>query len=195
MALVYQKLRRFFKKGLKIRFSLSSEFFFTHDLKEISDLRIDREVEVRELNIEETKLLREVWPVNILRMQNRILSGESRCYGTFVHGKIVGYHWVQFKGKHFIQQLHQHIHVLQGDFWVYHVRLAEEAQGKGIGSYVYSHILKDFKAKAYNRAIIYTAESNVANQKSLKKVGFKFYSKVPSLLINEKYWSFKKIHF
>ena len=110
--------------------------------------------------------------------------------------ELVGYHWVQFRDSHYIQQANRYLTLEEGkDFMIYHTRVKEEYQGRGINKFILSAILHDYAMKGFQRGLIYTSSENVANRKGIEKLGFIKYAEIKSLLFGKKFYPLTKLPF
>ena len=197
MAPVYQKLVMYGRKVKKIRIEIHKEIFYEHHLKNLSPpsgSKID--ITVTKMEISNVNILHQVWGVDLSRCEQRLLEGHSECYLSFNNGILVGYHWVQFKGKHYIQQANRYLILGEGrDFMIYHTRVKDEYQGKGINRFILSTILDDYLVKGFRRGMIYTSSNNISNRAGIEKLGFVKYAEIKSLLIGRRYYLLSKQSF
>ncbi len=104
-------------------------------------------------------------------LEKRLNRGDY-CYLTYYEGEAVSYHWVQFSGKHLLQQSGQTYNLSGKEACIYHVRVKDKFHRKGISSFVYSKIIKNCLENEIYNIWIYTNFKNVANRKSLERIGF-----------------------
>ncbi len=181
---MFYRLRRI-RKAFQL--SVHTEFLYEHTLQALPDVGCPAGLQVRTLKSEEAHLLHGVWNVNMDQLKKRFERGDA-CYAGFIDNAICSYHWVQYSGLHFFQQAHQQMEVKQDEGWIYHVRVADSAKGRGINSYVYATILKDAVQMGKTRLFIYTGAKNTANQKGLMKCGFKKIKEFVSVLYLQRYF-------
>jgi GNAT superfamily N-acetyltransferase len=174
---------------------LHREYFYRHDLQVIPELRPPKiPVSVRLLALPELELLHEIWPVDLKKAAARLTAGHSCCYLTSFEGRPIAYQWVQFEGRHFVQQAGQYISLRKGqDFMIYHTRVKQEFQSKGINTFLLLHILHDFAQQGYQHGYIYTSAKNIANIKGIQKIGFVLHLKIPALHTGDRFITLKKI--
>jgi len=175
---------------------LHREYFYRHDLQFIPELRPPKiRVSIRLLALSELEMLHEIWPIDIKKVTARLTDGHSCCYLTSFEGRPIAYQWVQFEGLHFVQQAGQYISLRKGqDFMIYHTRVKQEFQSKGINTSLLLHILHDFAQKGYSTGYIYTSSKNLPNQKGICSIGFVHYDTILSLRAGEKYITSKKVN-
>jgi predicted GNAT family acetyltransferase len=194
-AWVYQRLRNIIRIINYYRPKLHREFIYEYLLDNIIDTYIAIEgVILTKITQEQIPDLLEVWNVNTVDMNERLDRGDH-CYVVYKEKKAISYHWVQLKGKHFIQPLNQYMTIANNELWIYHVRVSEEYRGQGISGLVYSMILKEFKNKGYKKAWIYTSSTNDANQRSLEKANFQFSKSGISLSFGKMFFFKTKIFY
>lgn len=133
----------------------------------------------------------EVKKLPLKKMQNRLKQGD-RCYVTEHEGKIISYQWVQYEGRHFIQQSGRWITVKDGECWIYHARVLEKFQGNRINKMIKSTILSDAKKEGLQKAWVYTNLKNTPNRRGLEKLGFELDHKIYSLKIDNKFYQLFK---
>jgi len=173
-------LYRFRRSLRKIRLRLNRELMLVNDLAEVPSISVGNYPPIRILKSTEVNMLNDVWPTDAERMRQR-LAETSLCYITTENKKCLSYHWVQMRGKHFIQQLGIHAVLPERQAMIYHTRVAEAAKGKGINSYVLTQILNDLKQQGYRKVWIYTNAYNIANQKGLNACGFVEHARLTSI--------------
>jgi GNAT superfamily N-acetyltransferase len=192
---VYQKLKNTSRKVEKYWPRLHRELLYDYDLtlnteepKSLTDYHL--------VDISHDKLsdLLTIWNLDLKVLSERLDRGDH-CYVAYYGSEAVSYHWVQTLGVHFIQPLNQTISINKKQLWIYHVRVAKEFRGKGIGGWVYANILKDFSKKEFTSAWIYTSSRNKANQRSLSKSGFQYYGSGISVKWNGSYFPLKQARF
>lgn len=142
-----------------------------HELEQIPLVASGIFPNVQKLALADVEVLNDVWPTDIPKMKQR-LSETSECYITTENNTCISYHWVQLRGRHFIQQLGHNLTLPNNHAMIYHTRVAEHARGKGINNHVLTHILSDLKSSGFEKVWIYTNVKNTANQKGLKACGF-----------------------
>lgn len=182
---MFYRLRRI-RELFQIR--VHEELFYEHTLQQVPRIQHPVGLVVRVLKSEELSLLRKVWPVNLDRMLKRIERGDV-CFAGFINNVICSYHWVQYTGIHFFQQAHKFVNVEKGHGWIYHVRVAEWAKGRGVNGFVYATILSEAKRLGKSKLLIYTSADNTSNQKGLSKCGFTITKKIVSLYFNRRYFA------
>lgn len=180
---MFYRLRRI-RKVFQIRFH--TEFLYEHLLRELPTLECPSGLQVRTLKSDEAHLLQKIWNVNEAQVKVRFERGDV-CYAGFIDDTICSYHWVQYSGLHFFQQVNKQIEVKPDEGWIYHVRVSDWARGRGVNSFVYATILKDASWMGKSKLFIYTGAKNTANQKGLLKCGFSLIKRIFSLKIREKY--------
>jgi hypothetical protein len=164
---------------------------YEHTLHELPTIQRPEGLEVKILKTEDLALLKSVWPVQIERMVDRIKRGDL-CYAGFINDTICSYHWVQYDGAHFLQQAHQYITVKKNQGWIYHVRVAAWAKGRGVNGFVYLTMLADAVRLGKTKLFIYTSTKNISNQKGLAKCGFVKIEKLFSLFFYKRYFTLYK---
>ena len=191
----YQKSPKLKREQLLNQISFHNEFFYVHNLENITKIDLpEPSFEIKTLDPSELIQLRKIWPVNLKHLEKRFKAGNSECFISTVNGTPVAYHWVQFSGTHFIQQANCHYKLNDHhEFIIYHVRVSEKFQLKGISTFAYNHILNTYKEAGYKIAFIYTSSKNIANQKSLAKLGFTKIQTLSSIKIKSKYYPFRRI--
>lgn len=181
---------RMWRKLYNLSISIHKEVFMFHNLDMIPLIpspNIDIDISI--LPFEDISLLTNIWPVNIAQIQNRFKSRHSECYLSSYNGAPIAYHWVQFSGRHYIQQASIDFELEgQNIFVIYHVRVAEEYRNKGIGRFVYARIINDYKSKGYTKALIYTSARNKANIRALIKLGFRSKYEFSALRIGKNFY-------
>lgn len=182
---MFYRLRRI-RRLLQIR--IHSELLYEHTLQQVAWTERPDGLVVRTLKKEEVSLLKEVWPVDLDRMLKRLERGDL-CFAGFINNVICSYHWVQYTGTHFFQQAHQYVKVEKDQGWIYHVRVADWAKGRGVNGFVYATILSEAKRLSKSKLLIYTSADNTSNQKGLSKCGFTITKKIVSLYFNRRYFA------
>lgn len=166
-----------------------SEFFYSHNLNDFRNIPHPT-IPIKTITLlpENEERLRDVWPINLNHIRKRWEAGHSECFITFANEVPAAYHWVQFRGIHFIQQAEYYYNLEQKNaFIIYHVRVSNAFKSKGISSFVYNTILQEYKKKGFSKGLIYTASTNIPNQKSLSKLGFKKDFDILSIRIGKKF--------
>ncbi len=194
MALVYQRLARFGHRMKKFKITLHKEIFYEHFLNNLPPPPFSTNaIVIKKLKKSECKIIHQVWGVDLDKCEKRLNNGHSECYLSFVEDELVGYHWVQFRDKHYIQQANRYLTLEDGkDFMIYHTRVKEQYQGRGINKFILSTILHDYALKGFQRGFIYTSSENIANRKGIENLGFIKYTEIKSLLIGKKYYLLTK---
>ncbi|MGB3181842.1 MAG: hypothetical protein WBB45_10660 [Cyclobacteriaceae bacterium] len=187
-AWAYRKLKRIGKDLRNFRVHRHTEFFYDHDLSGIPSVEPRIAVRVSVMNDGEEGLIRQVWPVPVEKVRERLERGDL-CYLTWHNEDVVAYHWVQTKGLHFVQPAGKNLNLQKTDFMIYHTRVTEVCKGKRINPYVICEVLKSMKERGKERGLIYTASTNLANQKSLERIGFSKVQEANSLKIGQRYIS------
>ena len=182
---VYQKLKNTINRLKSFRISIHREFFYEHNLEALVTIpKPDPGLSIKTLSPSDIALLHHVWPVDLDQVKSRLQDGHSECYLCYSHDELVGYYWVQFQGKHFIRPTNSNVMLHEGDeFMIYHIRVANEYQGRGINKYMLNMILMNYKQKGFSKGLIYTSSQNIANQKGMNKLGFRKYKEYLSLRI------------
>ncbi|MEQ8360317.1 MAG: GNAT family N-acetyltransferase [Cytophagales bacterium] len=137
--------------------------------------------------------LLKIWPVNIAKMQERLDSGNSECFISYLKEEPVAYHWIQFSGIHKIRPIGKSINVPLNAFIFYHTRVSKNHQGKGINKIAMSEIISYQKKNEFQMSLIYTSKKNKAQFHSLKSLGFEKVKSITSLKLGSNYYSLSKI--
>ncbi|TYB71627.1 MULTISPECIES: GNAT family N-acetyltransferase [Bizionia] len=170
---------------------MNIELMYVHSLEIVQQVRPKIDIEVIELYEDNIELIHSVKYLDLSRLIQRLQRGD-KCYVALVNNKPVSYHWVQFMGFHFIQQAGKKIEIKPGEFWIYHVRVAEAFKGNRINGFVYSEILNNAKVSGYDKAWVYTNFNNKANRKGLEKLGFQIDHRIYSVKFKNNYYQFYK---
>lgn len=191
--LVYRTYRVFLRNLKKMRIGFHWEVCYSHDLENISNsFEINDNLKIQLIEPFSYAPLEEVWNINRGQLKKRWASGHSECFISLFNGMPISYHWVQYEGVHFVQQAGLNISFLGvKSAIIYHVRVAEQYRGQGIGSAVYLYILKYLKKKGFGRALIYTSLENEANKRSLEKLGFTEDFRLLSIYMGDKFYALK----
>lgn len=180
---MFYRLRRI-RKLFQIR--INREYLYSHDLHDLS-FELNQIGAIRIINDSELQLLQNVWSINEDQLRRRFHRGDL-CYCCFIGGAIASYHWVQYSGQHFLQQAGKYYDVKPNEGWIYHVRVAEWARGRGINSSVYQRILMEAKGLGKSKLWVYTNARNKANQKGLLECGFRMRNIIVSLKVGDRYF-------
>lgn len=181
---MFYRLRRI-RSAFQI--STHTEFLYEHALHTLPEVECPAGLHVRLLEKGESHVLQQVWNVNLDQLAKRWDRGDL-CYVGFIDTAICSYHWVQYSGTHFFQQAHQQIKVKPNEGWIYHVRVADWAKGRGVNGFVYKRILEDARRSGKVKLFIYTGATNTANQKGLVKCGFNRIKEIFSVLYLRRYY-------
>lgn len=178
---------RFRRNILALWPKINVELLYYHNLNSIVYQKSSLKVSVFKLSFNNIKRIIEVKKLNIELLKKRLLN-EDECYVSEHDGRLVSYHWVQEKGKHFIQQAGEYIDVKNDEVWIYHVRVSDHVRGNNINSFVYCEILKESKSRGMQKVWIYTNKNNLANRKGLEKLGFIKSDIIYSINFNNKFY-------
>lgn len=184
---------RFRRKLLQHIPKFNIELIYKYSFNTIEVICPKIEVECQKLSIKDLDKLDNVKKLNKKVLNQRIERGDE-CYVCLFYGKVISYHWVQYNGEHLLQQAGQ-IYNLQNEACIYHVRVKEDFQKNKISSFVYCKIVDNCLRNNIDNIWIYTNYNNIANQKSLEKIGFRQTEKIYSFKIENKYYKYynKKI--
>lgn len=187
-AWAYRKLRRFSNTLKQLRPKGHIEFFYAHDLQDIptADARVD--VKIHLLQPGEEHKIREIWPVSAEKVRSRLQQGDL-CFLGVVGGKPVSYHWVQTRGDHFVQPTGKYMPLNGKQFMIYHTRVTEEYKGQRINPFIICSLLRDMRKEGFSQGLIYTASTNISNQKSLERIGFEKIEEVKSTRVGNRFYS------
>lgn len=155
-------------------------FLYAHDLANIPTLQIEEDCSVRRLNPEEVAILKEVFPLDLREMQNRLRLG-YQCYAGFLDGKVANYGWVQTRGRHFIRDAGRWHGIRDGEFWIFHCRTAGWARGRRIYPLVLIRILEDYRREGFVSSWIYTRETNIASRRGIERAGFVLHDRLVAM--------------
>jgi len=171
---------------------INIEYVYTHDLTHIPERSCKIPVEIFKLSLDNVHRILEVKKMPLKKLKTRLERGDL-CYVTQHNGKLIAYQWVQFSGKHFIQQAGHTVTVKPGDCWIYHARVLESYRSNGINSKIKSDLMLEAKINGCKQALIYTNKNNIPNRKGLERLGFQLDSVIYSLKTNKTYHQiFKK---
>lgn len=184
----YRTLRRISRLAKSLKPVRHTEYFYVHDLNEIPDAEPRVPVSLSILKRGESEKVREIWPVDLKKIEERLKEGHLCFLGT-LDNLPVSYHWVQTSGMHFVQPAGKDMSIDEGRFMIYHTRVADEVKGKRINPFVICTILTEMKNNGYTEGLIYTASTNISNQKSLERIGFKKITEVSSLKLGKRFYS------
>lgn len=181
-----RKIFRFFTQiitSLSQRPRLIVTYMYRHDLMHFPPVKVrwDGDVEIKQMGPDDVPLLREIWPVPLQKMYERLKRGD-RCYSVFLDGKIASYVWCQTSGWHRIQPAGRWMRILRGEVVFYHERVADWAQGRGVSPYCLVSVLQIHRQEGYHTAWVYTTSDNIASQKSKERSGW---------LLVDMYWALK----
>lgn len=165
---------------------INVEYVYAHDLTHIPERSSKIPVEIFKLSLDNVHRILEVKKMPLKKLKIRLERGDL-CYVTQHNGKLIAYQWVQFSGKHFIQQAGHTISVKSDDFWIYHARVLESYRSNGINSKIKSDLMKEAKKNGAKRALIYTNKNNIPNRKGLERLGFQLKEIIYSLESNKKF--------
>ena len=149
---------------------LNRELIYIYSKDNIDIIKPKLDVQLKKLKTHQLHKLNNVKKLNAERLKNRLIRGDD-CYVCIYDNKVISYHWVQYNGKHLLQQSGQ-VYDLKNEACIYHVRVKSEYQKRRISSFVYSRIIDDNLRKGIIKIWIYTNYNNIANQRSLEKIGF-----------------------
>lgn len=181
---MFYRLRRI-RRLLQVGWN--KEYLYSRDLSSRVDEQTNQIGEIRLISGVEMNLLQDIWKVNESQIKARFQRGDL-CYCCFVDGVIASYHWVQYSGKHFLQQAGKYYDVKPHEGWIFHVRVAHWARGRGINAMVYNKILTDAKEMGKTQLWVYTNAKNTANQKGLLECGFKHVRTLTSIQLGWRYF-------
>ncbi|QNL20586.1 GNAT family N-acetyltransferase [Hyphobacterium sp. CCMP332] len=186
------RARKFIKN---FKLGTHKEVFYEYDLKKpLSKPIISIEPEVRLAEIESFSEIKKIWNVSQSQFTKRIQSGNSVCFLTYVGPNPIAYHWLQLEGQHFVQKGNFNFEVEKNvSAIIYHTRVKKEYQGQGLNTYIMWYMLDYCLKKGLQKVWIYTAADNIAQRKSLEKLGFEFIKSVSSLVVGRKYYSIKSL--
>jgi hypothetical protein len=148
-------------------------YSYRHDLVDVPAVTPGLPCEFRAVTLEQIALLHQVWEVPLEQMRKRLANGH-RCFGVFVEGRIAHYLWLQIGGQHHVQPAGRDIQLAEHDAMLYHVRVAEWAQGKYVSVYGYTQALLHCRQLGCRTAWVYTTRDNLASQKSIERSGWVF---------------------
>lgn len=175
--------------------ALNRELMYRHNLEFVQEVKPRIDVGIGELDEKNIELIHSVKHLDLERLRQRLKRGD-KCYVGYVNNTVVSYHWVQFSGTHFIQQAGKKVEIQPREFWIYHVRVAENYKGNRINGFIYNKILNDAKLSGYVKGWVYTNFKNSANRKGLEKLGFQIDHVIYSMKFKNKYFQiFKAIPF
>lgn len=165
------------------------ELVYTHDLTDIPDVQSKIPIRIDLLNKNTINRINEVKRLNTERLIRRLKRGDH-CYVAIPieTENLASYHWVQYNGRHFIQQAGKNVEIEDDEACIFHVRVADQYRGNRINGCVYRKILMDAKKENLKKIWIYTNFYNHPNRKGLEKLGFVKESKFYSLRIDRKYY-------
>ncbi len=185
MALPY-RIRKSFRKIRNSFPEISAERLFRKELNEDIPVQPER-LSIGIISSPELHRLLNVNPgLNIDEMNERIGGGDL-CFISEKDGEILSYHWVQLKGRHFIQSVNSHVEIVKGDAWIYHVRVKREQWGKGINGLVMAEICNVLRKRGIRMVWIYTKAGNLSQLKSLNRFGFEMVKDLPFLRIGKRF--------
>ena len=185
-------LYRFRRRLYHLFPKLNVELMYVHNLDVLK--QVEPKINLKFFKLSSKDIYR-IWDVKKLplnKLKSRLESGDV-CYTTEIEKYIASYHWVQYNGRHFIQQANEEIKIKNDECWIYHTRVSENFRGNKINSFVLSKILNEAKNMGLDKAWIYTNKSNYANRKGLQELGFELKSKIYSVEINKKFYQYYKI--
>ena len=172
---------------------LNIEVFYSHYLREIPEVVTSMPISINVLTKDKISSINSVKKQDVDKLNRRLERGDL-CYSgiAIVNDATTSYHWVQEKGKHFIQQAGRFETMKENEACIYHVRVSDEYKGNKINGAVYSRILTDSKIKGIQKVWVYTNIYNAANRKGLEKLGFVMDYKMYSLHFNNRYYQIYK---
>jgi hypothetical protein len=148
---------------------------YFHDLNNIPAFEMPAEAHLRRIGVEEIGVLREVWPVPLDKMCERLHNGHY-CYAIYLGDRIAHYMWVQVGGRHWIKPAARHITIQDNDVVFYHVRVAEWARGQHLSVLGYTEVLRIFSKMGQRAAWVYTTMDNLPSQKTIQRSGWMSYT-------------------
>ncbi len=181
---MFYRIRRILNN---LSIGLHTEYLYSHSLDKIPDCSHPKGISIQKLEAQHIHWLQQIWNIDPKQMEKRLLENHT-CYVSFIDGKPAGYHWVQHQGIHPILPAGTSMTIKPHESWIYHVRVADQYQGKGIGTFVYRTILNEAKTLQQQKVFIYTSAKNINNQRSLAKIGFVLERKFLSLKVNRQYY-------
>jgi len=169
------------------------EIFYVHYLENIPRVESLLPIRIDLLTKDTISNIGSVKKQDMAKLNKRIERGDL-CYSAIAidQNVNVSYHWVQEKGKHFIQQAGRFEIIKDREACIYHVRVSDGYKGNKINGAIYSRILTDSKNKGINKVWVYTNLYNMANRKGLEYLGFIIDYKIYSLKFNNKYYQIYK---
>lgn len=174
-----------------IRPKLNTEYIYTHDLNNIPERKCKIPVSIFKLSLANIERIYEVRKMSLDKLKKRLKRGDI-CYVTQHENKLIAYQWVQFSGKHFIQQAGHTVNVKPGEFWIYHARVLESYRSNGINSKIKSDLMLEAKENGYKKAVIYTNKNNLPNRKGLERLGFQLQEVIYSIKFNKRFYQVYK---
>lgn len=178
------RIKRFVRS---IQPELVWEIFYQHDLQVIPMIESKISVKIKILDDNNISRITEVKKLSQETLKNRLNNGDI-CFVTENSGRLLSYHWLQTKGKHYVQQTGKWELLESGNAVIYHVRVHSDYKGNRINGFVYSEILRNCKINAFKRVWIYTNKKNISNRKGLEGLGFIAYKQTLSLKFNNHYY-------
>lgn len=170
-----------------LRPELISEVFYEHDLTKFPKVEVKIPLSTKILDKNNISRINEVKKLSLDCMKRRLENGDM-CFVTENLGRLMSYHWVQFRGNHYVQQTGKLVRLLPREAVIYHVRVKEDYRGNRINGFVNLEILEYCKNSGYNRVWIYTNKKNVSNRKGLENLGFKAYKVTLSLKFYNRFY-------
>lgn len=161
---MYKKLKKLFP-------TLTTTLLYSCCLSSLQCVQPKIPCTVQLMRSDQRILLREIWNVDLGRMELRLSRGD-KCYLGFIDGKVCHYSWVQAEGFHWIKPAKQWINIKEDSFWIYHCRTVDWARGMAVYPFVLNFILDDYITSGYKTGWIYTTRDNIASQKGIERAGF-----------------------
>lgn len=186
---MFYRIKRFIRR---LRPEIVQELFYEHQLDVIAEVKPKLTVELLLLQEEDIFRVSEVRKMSVELLKKRLKNGD-KCFVTEKDGRLLSYHWLQTKGKHYVQQTDKWELIDPRSAVVYHVRVHKDFRGNRINRYVYSEILKYCKEEGMNRVWIYTNKKNISNRKGLESLGFNIFKQSTSLKFKNKYYLMRLI--
>ena len=177
------RLKRFVR-GFRMRFL--REIFYEHNLESIPRYKSKIAMSIKIIDKDDILRINEVRNFSLRTLEKRLVNGD-KCFVTEKESRFMSFHWLQTKGKHYVQPIGEWVEINDGEAVIYHVHVHNDFRGNRINGFVYSEILKYCKVNKINRVWIYTDKKNINNRKGLESLGFKIYKESLSLLFNNRY--------
>ncbi len=195
--MVFQILKRTYRKVKKSIPKIHRENFYEFDLINSSIPKIDKSFNYswKLADLDSVEGLKIFNNLKIDLLKKRLKEDHSKCFITCFQESPIAYHWLQESDKHFIRPIGQTLDLGEnmGIAVIYHTRVRNDMQGKGINAFLMKEILNYCKENNYNKVLVYTSSKNLPQIKSLSKLGFEFKRSIKSLKIGSNYFGLTTI--